>query len=124
MVFSDELARISSSTESDRFQVVGDKCFLFVNGVPHQVGEAIACPEDNAIYEEAARTSVEMVTVKTVVPSPPGPEKKEINKKIKPEDLKKPVKPTNPVKGAKKDGIWSNSMEKRSKSKSMIQFQL
>ena len=77
-----------------------------MNGVPHQVGEAIACPEDNAIYEEAARTSVEMVTVKTVVPS--SPEKKEINKKIKPEDSKKPVKPTNPVKGTKKDGIWSS----------------
>ena len=77
-----------------------------MNGVPHQVGEAIACPEDNAIYEEAARTSVEMVTVKTVVPS--SPEKKEMSKKIKPEDSKKPVKPTNTVKGAKKDGIWSS----------------
>ena len=70
------------------------------------MGEAIACPEDNAIYEEAARTSVEMVTVKTV---PEQNEKKEINKQSKPEVAKKPAKPpAGPVKGPKKEGIWSS----------------
>jgi len=28
----------------DRFEVIGDKCYIIVSGIPHQVGEAIACP--------------------------------------------------------------------------------
>jgi hypothetical protein len=51
---------------------------------------------------------IESQVTDKAIPPPPAPTKPDPSKKNKPDEKKKPVKPTGSQKGGKKDGIWSS----------------